>query len=316
MPSEFVDRFGVRHPLDPALRDHLKPAWRTMLDAVASSAPPTDDAILDRVRKAKQTMADVVSLLGAAGGARLSGRCLEVGCYDGAVAFELSKLDGVEAVASDMARYYVVQRPGEPADVEVARQQDALYTLRERTRQASDAPPGAVEFLEDDITASSLPDGSFDAILSFEVLEHLADPRAAFAAMRRLLKPGGIGYHEYNSFFSVNGGHSLCTLDFPWGHVRLDASDFERYLAELRPDAAAQTLRFYRESLNRMTQADLRDAIASAGLEEIAVLPWPDRSLVGSVSAAVLDEVRRAYPRATLHDLLSTFVVVVVRRPS
>ena len=101
--------------------------------------------------------------------------------------------------------------------------------------------------------------------------------------MRDLLRPGGIGYHVYNPFFSANGGHSLCTLDFPWGHVRLDALDFERYLEEIRPADAAQTLRFYRESLNRMTFVDLRATVAAAGLDLVALLPWLDRGLVGQL---------------------------------
>ena len=133
--------------------------------------------------------------------------------------------------------------------------------------------------------------------------------------MRGLLRPGGVAYHDYNPFFSLNGGHSLCTLDFPWGHARLDHADFERYLDERRPDATVQTLRFYDESLNRMTLADLRGAIAGAGLETLAVVPWSDRSLVALLTPDVLPEVRRTYPTATIEDLLATFVSVVVRRP-
>ena len=122
--------------------------------------------------------------------------------------------------------------------------------------------------------------------------------------MARLLRPGGIVYHDYNPFFSSKGGHSLCTLAFPWGHARLDAQDFERYLRELRPTELDQALRFYRESLNRMTLADLRAAVAAAGLEPLALVPWFERGLVASL-----------YPTAVVDDLLATFVAVVARRP-
>ena len=205
--------------------------------------------------------------------------------------------------------------PASP-NAEIARQQDALAGIRERARVAAGAAPGAVRFVEDDIVSSALEPDSFDGIVSFEVLEHLRRPAAAFAAMRGLLRPGGIGYHDYNPFFSLNGGHSLCTLDFPWGHARLDHGDFERYLDERRPDAAAQTLRFYDESLNRMTLADLRGAIEGAGLEAAGrgsmVRPLARRT----AHADVLPEVRRTYPTATVEDLLATFVSVVVRRPA
>jgi SAM-dependent methyltransferase len=115
--------------------------------------------------------------------------------------------------------------------------------------------------------------GRFDAIVSFEVLEHVEELARAFAAMARLLRPGGIGYHDYNPFFNAPGGHSLGALDFPRGHVRLDEGDFERSLRELRPAEVDQALRFYRESLNRMTMADLRATVASAGLDLMAVIP-------------------------------------------
>ena len=312
----FVDHHGVSHPLDLGLRDRLKPEWRSMLDPVAAAAPPSDEVLRRRAKKAVTSAREATQLVTAAAGRPLTGRILEVGCFDGAVAFQLAKRRDTNVTASDMARYYVVQRPDEPEDAEIARQQETLAAIRERARVAADCAPGTVRFVEDDIVASALEPDSFDAIVSFEVLEHVRQPTAAFAAMRRLLRPGGVAYHDYNPFFSLIGGHSLCTLDFPWGHARLDHADVERYLEERRPDAAAQTLRFYDESLNRMTIADLRGAIDAAGLQTLAVVPWSDRSLVARLTPDVLPEVRRTYPTATIEDLLATFVSVVVRRPA
>ena len=134
--------------------------------------------------------------------------------------------------------------------------------------------------------------------------------------MRRLLRPGGIAYHDYNPFFSLIGGHSLCMLDFAWGHARLEPVDVERYFLELRPGAAEQSLRFYEQNLNRMTLADLRASVAGADLEVLAIVPWSDRTLVAALEPGTLAEVRRTYPSATIEDLLATFVTVVLRRPA
>jgi 2-polyprenyl-3-methyl-5-hydroxy-6-metoxy-1,4-benzoquinol methylase len=312
----FVDRHGTSHRLDGTHRDRLKPGWRSLVDPEAACQPPTDEVVLTRARKSAKTVDEASTILTATAGVPLTGRLLEVGCYDGAIAFRLAQRPDTTVVASDLARYYVVQRPGEPSDANLESELAALDAIRERARLAAGAAPGSVEFVEDDISATGLEPASFDAIVSFEVLEHVRRVDEAFAAMHRLLRPGGVGYHEYNPFFSLIGGHSLCTLDFAWGHARLDATDFERYLRERRPDALVQALRFYSESLNRMTLADLRRAVEDAGLELVSLVPWSDRALVGRLGRDVLAEVRRAYPTATLEDLLATFVSVVVRRPA
>ena len=316
-PRTFVDRHGITHALDPELRDRLKPGWRAMLDPAAAAAPPSDATLRDRARKATATVAEANAILGATAGTSLSGRILDIGCYDGSTAFAMAADDGAHVVGSDLARYYVVQRPGDPpTDEEVEAQQGTLAELRERARQVAGIDPGRVTFIEDDITRSTLPVGTFDAVVSFTVLEHLLDPAGAFAAMAALLKPGGILYHDYNPFFAINGGHSLVTLDVPWGHARFADDDVERYLREIRPGEADTALRFYRESLNRMTRADLAAAIDGAGLQSVAIIPWTQRTLAAQLDPAIVSEVRRTYPGIRPEELVGTFVSVVARKPA
>jgi SAM-dependent methyltransferase len=312
---EFVDRFGGRHGRDPDLRDRLKPNWRSMCDPAAASAVPADEDLRGRARKAKTSVAEARTLVATTAGVQLTGRVLEIGCYDGAVAFELARDPGTTMIASDLARYYITQRPESVAG-DLAAEQARLGTIRDGAARVAGVDPASVTFVEDDITASALEPASLDAIVSFEVLEHVAGPAEAFAAMARLLRPGGVMYHDYNPFFSSIGGHSLATLDVPWGHARFDDADVERYLREFRPAEADQALRFYRDNLNRMTLADLRAAVSGAGLELLAVVPWNQRPLLTDASPEVLAEVRRSYPSATIDDLLATFVAVVARRPA
>jgi SAM-dependent methyltransferase len=43
-----------------------------------------------------------------------------------------------------------------------------------------------------DLLAAALPAGSLDAVTLWDVIEHLPDPRAAVAEVRRILQPGGV----------------------------------------------------------------------------------------------------------------------------
>lgn len=42
-----------------------------------------------------------------------------------------------------------------------------------------------------DIQKTTFPDGSFDLVITEDVLEHVPEPKQAFAEIRRILKPGG-----------------------------------------------------------------------------------------------------------------------------
>jgi SAM-dependent methyltransferase len=286
-----------------------------MLDPAAASAPPTDAALRERAKKVATTIAEANALLAVTTGRSLTGRILEIGCYDGSATFAMAAEPGADIVGSDLARYYIHQRGDGPSLEAIDRQQTVLAELRERAGAIVGIEPGRVSFVEDDITLTALEPGTFDAIVSFEVLEHLLDPLAGFTAMAALLRPAGVLYHDYNPFFAINGGHSLVTLDFSWGHARLDDADVERYLQEIRPTEVDQALRFFRESLNRMTRADLTAALDAAGLEAMAIIPWTQRSLIPQLTPDIVREVQRTYPGVRPEELLQTFVAVVARKP-
>jgi SAM-dependent methyltransferase len=64
-------------------------------------------------------------------------------------------------------------------------------SLAEARRRTDRADLGNVEFLQADIFDLPFADGSFDHVFVCFVLEHLARPVAALAALRELLRPGG-----------------------------------------------------------------------------------------------------------------------------
>lgn len=72
-------------------------------------------------------------------------------------------------------------------------------------------------------------DGTLDAVVSHEVLEHVADLSSAFANLRRALKPDGIAYLYVHHFTSLSGGHHIAWKHpntspsrkvAPWDHLR------------------------------------------------------------------------------------------------
>lgn len=62
----------------------------------------------------------------------------------------------------------------------------------EATQALADREGVVVHAAVGDVYALDLPDGSFDVVHAHQVLQHLADPVAALAEMRRVCRPGGL----------------------------------------------------------------------------------------------------------------------------
>jgi SAM-dependent methyltransferase len=313
---------GKRMPVFDRLRDHLKADWRSMVEPAPDgwSRPYYVDAGVPAANRASVArMFELLSLWGAPRPARV----LEAGCHDGARAFALAAEFGCAVTALDLPEYYVQQKIDlQVTASEIRRAEQLLERRRAAVRRAYEqagvapAPLDRVAFVDQDVSRSTLPGGGFDLAVSWEVLEHLRAPAESLREMYRLLEPGGFMFHEYNPFFAADGGHSLCTLDIPFGHARLSDAEFEAHVREVRPSEAEVDLRFYRNNLNRMTLNDLRSACTGAGFELLSVLEWPHEPDVQYLDPAVLAQVQSTYPTATMNDLLSRRVWVFARKPA
>jgi SAM-dependent methyltransferase len=105
----------------------------------------------------------------------------------------------------------------------------------------SEIEPGRAD-LTLDLTATALPDGSFDAIVCSHVLEHIEDDAAAMREMRRLLRPGG-----------------WAIVMVPIDHER------ERTLEDPAVQTPQERLRAYRQSDHvRLYAPDVADRLAAA----------------------------------------------------
>ena len=102
-------------------------------------------------------------------------RVLDVGCGAGRHAFEAYRR-GARVVAADLDHGELTGVGGMLAAM--------------RAEGEATAPAGAVA-LSADVTCLPFPDGSFDAVIAAEILEHIPDDAAAMAEIARVVRPGG-----------------------------------------------------------------------------------------------------------------------------
>lgn len=298
------------------IRDAIKPGWREMLKEDKNTILSMRQ-MKHRLRDWRFRIEDSEKFLRNHSVNIFDKKVLEIGAYDGATAFALALSGAHSVVATDVESYYLNQ---EVEGIYGGKEQKlSLQKLKDkRVAYSQVLTPDVynkVYFVDDDICSSDIDSGSADIILSWEVVEHLARPESAFKHMFRLLKPGGIAFHEYNPFYSIDGGHSLCTLDFPWGHARLSAEEFKRYVGEFRQEESEIAVAFFEKNLNRLTLKDTEKCAKENGFEVVAHIPWPKKSHLDKLTGEILSEVVRRYPTAQIIDLISPRVWLLIKKP-
>lgn len=304
---------GKEYPIDEKLRNQIKAGWQEMLKpARERDIKPDVDGHRGFVVKAESELKPYTNLLAK--------DILEVGCAYGERSYLMARYQDTKVHGIDIDEYIAEQSPDlnawNPKDVEFVH--NKLETVR---KELTDSFPKCVS---DKVTfeTSSMENyatsNPHDLIVSWDVLEHIIDLPVAFNQMANALKTGGIAYHEYNPFFAINGGHSLCTLDFLFGHCVLGAKDFERYIRDFRPQEEKIDLNFYHKCLNRATRLDIKN-LAEKHFE---ILEFDGKSSFGNQSEdwkedlekKVLPIVQQNYPTATISDLMCDSVHIILRK--
>jgi SAM-dependent methyltransferase len=121
---------------------------------------------------------------------RLNGLCvLDLGCgYGGRTVYYAKECGAAEVVGIEPFAS-MVERGAELAD------ELGVANVRFQVGRAEELP---------------LPDASCDAVVSFDVIEHVDDPTLAFKEIRRVLRPGGHGWLVFPTYRGARASH----LDF------------------------------------------------------------------------------------------------------
>ena len=289
LAAAFPEALRLTGRIDPQLRmEIVEPAERTEhLEALAAGYQATAAEIKQAAVRHGIDFSKV--------------RILDVGCGSGYLAFALAGLGAAEVVGIDLDPVNYVRAS------ERARMRDLLAPGR----------GDAVRLEPGDVHALAFDDGSFDLVYSVTALEHFRDLDRAVSEMSRVTRPGGLLYHSVEPWFAKRGGHGLCTLDFPWGHVRLTSNELERYLADFRPYEAEDAIAYFRAGFQRppRTLAESRHVFERAG----RLLEWRETPLSSAdphraiLDSALLADCRRVHPAVAKRDLTTIGYTVVAR---
>jgi len=294
------------------LRDQFKPSWEEMLIPVKGTSYIPEESGIVLARKEVELLKKEL----LPHGVELGGKhVLDIGCHMGKHAYLMSE-DGATVNGIDVLEYGIRQSADLSCDEEgYKEEQRVLDQLREHTAKAvSEEARKRVFFDNLDATEMDFKE-EFDLVVSWDVLEHITKPQLALENMYEALRPKGMCYHRYNPFFSLNGGHSLCTTDIIYGHCLLSGADFERYLNIYRPKEFNQAMLFYKYNLNRMSITDLKGYCEEAGFEILDIKRYANVDLNNAssdIASLVLPTVQKHYPSVQLDDLLYDTVDIIL----
>ena len=299
---------GYELPIVDGWREQIKSNWRKAYKNFEYSPIP-----LEKINNLKHDIHSATNFLSKYNISLEGKNIMDVGCYLGLQCFGALELGAQKATGIDIPEYYINQSVNNV---------NASEILEQRRNQIRDLHPNLnqskLSFYDTSVFEMNF-DNEFDIIFSWETFEHIMDPKGALEKIYKALKPGGVSFHQYNPFFCISGGHSMCTLDYPFSHTLLTNEDFKRYVNEFPPinpppKYPALSFNFFTKNLNRMTHTDLKTYIKNVGFEIMDFIPIPDLNVLQFIDTSLLKASQDLYPTLTLNDLLCSNVYFIIKK--
>jgi SAM-dependent methyltransferase len=136
--------------------------------------------------------------------------------------------------------------------------------------------------------AEALPydDGCFDAVVSFDVLEHVDDPLLALREVRRVLRPGGSAWLVFPTYLGARASHLDYVTRVPLLHRVFDPAVIVEVVNEVLeargwptsrqpPPRVSRLGHVALPGLNGLTLSEARAGVREAGLELESEWLWP-----------------------------------------
>jgi ubiquinone/menaquinone biosynthesis C-methylase UbiE len=171
-----------------------------------------------------------------------------------------------------------------------------------------------VNFIEGDISKINSED-KFDLIYSTSVLEHISDVKASLKNMYNLLNSGGSIFHNYNPYFSFNGGHALGTGDAPFMHLRLNTDEYVEYIKLYRPYESEIAIKWLKNSMNKeINQKRLKNLLINSGFKIIYFQSNNFNKFNFDIDKKIYEKCVKNYKFLDLEDLLGHSVSFIATK--
>ena len=92
--------------------------------------------------------------------------------------------------------------------------------------------PNRVQFVTANAEKLIFEDNLFDFVFCLNSFEHISDPSKALSEIKRVLKPSGFAFIQFDPvYYCDTGGHMFDFVPEPWGHLIYSE---EEYISKLQ----------------------------------------------------------------------------------